>query len=186
MFEFLIIPGFITASILTALTITAVIMLSRRGWRLTAAVIVSTVVALVASIPLGGIVAIVVAAVRYGTFEYDSAAAICDYNIDIPPSATNITLNKTVSGHKARFTITERELTTWIGTVIAKRANEPMVDYVPDTLTPEDFDSKFGQMGWEYPPDNYGLFSPISANGAGFLIWYSPVQQMAYMDAGYW
>jgi hypothetical protein len=75
---------------------------------------------------------------------------------------------------------------TWIGSVISNRSDEPTIDYQPPKMTTEAFDATFGQFGWPYPPDNYGLLTPFSANGAGFLIWYSPAQQMAYIDAGYW
>ena len=50
----------------------------------------------------------------------------------------------------------------------------------------EYFKSRFGETGWECPPDCIELAGPWAPNGAGFTIWYSQSQGMAYLHAGYW
>jgi hypothetical protein len=191
MLEFLVIPIQITVLILTVLTVAAVAGLTvKRKWKFASALTLSIVISAVAFIPLCAIVLRLVHSVRYGRFEYAEATSISDRHVEIPPSATNIEVYKSYTGHQARFMVTEEHLNSWLVKVISTYEGywdgEPEMNYNLSELSQTEFDKRFGQFGWTYDPSIYELLGPHAPNGAGFLIWYSPAQQMAYMDAGYW
>ena len=190
MFVPFILPFQITATALGVLVVCAVLILPRFGMKLVPAILLSLLLAGIAFIPLCAGIKSVVDSARFGGFAYGSTASITDPYIEIPPSATDITVYRTGMGHHTRFTVPEDELQKWLVGVRAEYERswhgDPMITASTRALTRDDFAVEFGTFGWEYPPDNFELVGPSAPNGAGFSIWYSPNQGKAYLRAGYW
>lgn len=185
-----ILPFQITVVVLGVLVICAAVVFPRFGMKLVPAILLSFLLAGVAFVPLCAGIKSVVDAARYGGFAYGSATSITDPYIEVPPSATDITVYRTGMGHHARFTVAEDKLQTWLAGVRAEYEQswhgEPMIAATPFALTRDAFEYKFGTFGWEYPPDNSELLGPSAPDGGGFSIWYSPQQGKAYLRAAYW
>lgn len=144
-------------------------------------------------VPALVVVGICVDAVRYGRFEYANGSQIRDPYVEIPQSATNITLHKSSMGHSVRFSIDEAALREWMDTVTKRRRkfanatpferDEPLGN---STLAHRYWHQIFGQHGWAAPADVIRYKGWRSGRGAGFDVWYSPELHTAYIDAGYW
>ncbi len=137
-------------------------------------------------------IGLIVDAIRYGQFEYRTAAEIDDPYVEIPHNSTEITLHKYASGHEVRFTSEQEDLVTWMHSVVNRRqqlANAtPFEKY--QALKGDDlqrlWDHDFGRRHWPMPDDVVRYQGSRSARGSGFDVWYSPSSRTGYVRAGYW
>jgi hypothetical protein len=125
---------------------------------------------------------------RFGIFHYDNFAEVNDWRVGryLPDPARDITLEKPAhtNGFRAKFKISKAELENWFDESWA-RGQEISVDTREEAqkiVATEDF----SDLGWPPLPDAVQYVGPIKSNGAGYIIWYSKSQGIAYEDAGYW
>lgn len=158
-----------------------------------------TLAAMLLFIPsCAGIMAIV-DAVRYGRFDYPSAADIPrDGYIELPESAVKIALYRHASGHRARFSIDTESLRTWID---ERRSQRPDLNHAHDDdewtastdqspdglrLKQEIFSRRFPDTGWLYDPKLVELHVSRSDRGGGYTVWHNPASGDTYLSAAYW
>jgi hypothetical protein len=123
---------------------------------------------------------------RFGVFEHADFTSINDWRVEhyFPEAATNITLEKDRGGFRARYSISNSDLEKWLDNIwhewrdISHRTREKAQAIAS---TPQ-----FDDLGWVLPKGAVKYEGPRKRNGAGFTIWYSESQGIAYEDAGYW
>lgn len=145
-------------------------------------------------LPLLLAVGFVVDAFRYGEFTYASAAEIGDPNVEIPATATDITLYKSASGHTVRFQVDQELLLRWMDSVAQKRREytSDNTAFVRDAEEPDLefrrylFDTAFGHYDWPMPADVVRYQGWRSGRGGGYDVWYSPATRTGFIAAAYW
>ncbi|WP_442481331.1 hypothetical protein [Aeoliella sp. SH292] len=130
--------------------------------------------------------------VRFGTFQYATFGDVDDVRVEryLPPAATDIRVRKHMQGFDAKFRISESALDRYL---------ESLWDEYGDGSTfsrAEYQESKqrisrshpFLDDPKEWPPltNPVEFQSPTAPNGAGFTIWYSKEDGVAYERASYW
>ncbi|WP_145247185.1 hypothetical protein [Aeoliella mucimassa] len=148
-------------------------------------------VACVAFIPSCVLIQVAIDKVRFGEFEYSSAADIHDRRVDgwMPRQASNIRLFKHAGGFQAKYQIEQAELEAFIDREwkewgrysVVSRSDIEQGRFV--STMREDFRYP-PETGSDTPLKTYS--SPVAADGAGFTIWYDPETATAYQEAGYW
>lgn len=187
MFVPLVLPIQITA-VLFLVALFAICLFAREARSASIALVLAVLLFIPSCLGIG----FIVDALRYGQFEYKTAAEIKDPYLKIPPTATSVTVQKYASGHECRFTCEQEALLKYLDTVVDRRkqfANpEP---FKRDQQNSDDtlrmmWDQDFGQRGWSMPNDVVRYQGWRSARGAGFDVWYSPSSQTGFISAGYW
>ena len=128
---------------------------------------------------------------RYGEFQHDDAKRLNDGYVQLPTDATEITLHKYASGHELKFKTTKASLETWMTELTNHRLKYMNVTPFEPGDSHPNFDAKgfanlFGRHGWQYPADAVIYRGWRSGRGSGFDVWYSDVEQSAYIHASYW
>ena len=54
------------------------------------------------------------------------------------------------------------------------------------TVDPAAHDLYYGDLGWPHLENATEFYSPTAVNGAGFSVWFSDSEGVAYQHAGYW
>ena len=154
--------------------------------------LVACLLGLVAFVPSCAGIMKIVDARRFGLFTYDTAADVRDFRVEryLPPTARNITLHKQAQGFRARYTISETELKSYLDDLWARYGHSSIVQR-GESLDGEDVPEEchqgvYGDLGWPHLPDAVAFSGPSAANGAGFVVWYSRSRQVAYQLARYW
>ncbi|MGB7346114.1 MAG: hypothetical protein WBD20_17990 [Pirellulaceae bacterium] len=129
---------------------------------------------------------------RFGVFQHANFPEVDDFRVEryLPPAATNITIDKQAQGFRAKFSLTRKQLDTFMKDVWDAHGDAD-VSPAEETAEPRTVDAgfqqmKYGDLGWPHLPDAIEFGGPYASNGAGFSIYYSPSQQVAYQHAGYW
>ena len=128
---------------------------------------------------------------RFGIFKHDDFDAVNDFRVEryLPPSATNIVLDKYSSGYRAKFAIDAESLDRFIDEHWDRYGDQSVVrrgELSPsDPTDPQVHQIEFGDLGWPILPDGTERFGPMAPNGAGFSIWYSPSLGIAYQRGSY-
>ncbi len=108
----------------------------------------------------------------------------------MPETAKDITVEQRSQGFRAKFKIDKQKLNDWLDQYwerYGKHASEPRSPVEePQPIKPEEFEFQFADLGWPPISDAVEYEGPRAANGAGFTIWYSESQGVAYQHAGYW
>ena len=130
--------------------------------------------------------------VRFGTFHHASFAEVDDFRVEryLPPAAADIRLRKHMQGFDAKFRISESNLDRYLESlwdeygdfsIISRREYEQAKQ---GTTQP----APFLDNPQEWPPLTKPVEykSPMAPNGAGFTIWYSKEDGVAYERASYW
>ncbi|HYW81538.1 MAG TPA: hypothetical protein VE890_18280 [Thermoguttaceae bacterium] len=129
---------------------------------------------------------------RFGVFTYATFDDIGDFRVQqcLPPAATNITIDKTAYGFRAKYTITGPQLDAYVGELWEKYRDESAAEREDPSsmkaIDPESHKSSYGDLGWPLLQDAKEYRSPTARNGAGFSIWFSPSKGVAYQRTGYW
>jgi hypothetical protein len=181
-----ILPLQITATLWAASIVTVWFLAPRFGKKRAPYVTLAVFIAFALFIPSVKGVMDIVDGYRFGVFEYSDSASINDWRVEryFPDAATNITLEKDRGGFRARYSISKVRLEKWLDHLwdewrdLAHKTRERTQAVVE---TPQ-----FDDLGWQLPKDAAKYSGPRKRNGAGFTIWYSEKDGIAYEDASYW
>ena len=188
----LVLPAQITLAILLGCVgvATAVAPCARR--KRLPVFLVASLLAMVAFIPGCLVVMRVIDARRFGVFEYAAFEGVADARVErfLPPAATRITLEKRAGGFRARFRIEEVQLRAFVDSSWNQYGDRSIVkrsEQNPSALAAAGLQRlRFGDLGWPPLDDAQEYQGPTAANGAGFVVWFSPSMGIAYEWAGYW
>jgi hypothetical protein len=136
---------------------------------------------------------------RFGLFEYAEYAAIGDEHVcrSLPTSAKAIVVDQQEFRNRARYQISLDDLKAWHEarwTASDWSTNEGISSRAPadrpqrsDNRNPqaEEFAHLFGGLSWSMPDDAVQYSGPATSRGAGYTIWYSPSQEVAYHYTSY-
>jgi hypothetical protein len=161
-------------------------------WKRGKTFLIISLIACVAFIPSCVGIMAVIDTQRFGVFEYDAFGDVNDFRVEryLPPAATAITIDKYPQGFRARYSVTETDLIAYLDDIWAQYGDMSVVKrgemYAMETVDPEHHDLQYGDLGWPPLENATEYHSPTAANGAGFSVWFSPREGIAYQRAGYW
>lgn len=129
---------------------------------------------------------------RFGIFHYAAFDDVNDFRVErfLPPTAQNITLEKSAMGHRARYAIKQRDLQNYVDRLwreYGQLSAVPRGQVADGTLAKyESFEHHFTDLDW--PPMTRALTfqSPIEADGGGATYYFDQASSVAYHRAGYW
>jgi hypothetical protein len=192
MFWFIIMPYNITFLMLAGIVISATIAAPRYGVKRRPVFWWGTFIAFFTSIPTCAATLKIVDHFRLGEFTYSSFQEVNDWRVEryMPDGATDITMLKTYNGYHAKYKIDKHSLESWIEKFL--HVNWPK--YRGSGIGSDDyleieyawFELVFCDTGWKLPKDVIRCKSASSGNGAGFQVWYSESEGMAYEISAYW
>ncbi|MEZ6035725.1 MAG: hypothetical protein R3C17_21720 [Planctomycetaceae bacterium] len=191
----LVLPIQITSCILAAViaVIAVVTVISPiRKWGRPKTFAVLTIISFVSFIPSCVGVTSIVDAYRFGTFQYASFTELQDFRVErfVPKKARNITVNKYAMGHKAKYTISESELKSYLDQLWdahGKQSAIPRKDLENDAVVaPEDIKADFSGLDWPVLENAVEYHSPVEADGGGATYYFSRESSIVYHRAGYW
>ena len=161
-------------------------------WKRRSTFLIASLIAWVAFIPVCAGIMVVIDRQRFGVFEYGAFDDVNDLRVEryLPTAATAITIDKLPQGFRARYTITEPELIRYLDDLWT-RYGELSIDKRGEAHSISERDreyceSLFGDLEWPPLDDAIVHESPRARNGAGFSVWYSPKECLAYQRACYW
>lgn len=187
-----ILPIQITAYIIGSLIVTATLVAPLAKWRRQPILLGASLLGMLAFVPSCMGIMSALDARRFGVFGYASFADVNDARVQryLPPDARNVTVDKYPEGFRARYAITHEELMSYLDELWAKHGDRSVVPRgvmsAAMTVDGESFKLRFGDLGWPPLEGASEYCSPIAANGAGFSVWYSPKERIAYQRTGYW
>ena len=188
----IVLPAQITLAIMTtfvvAATIVAALLRTKPGivfWFCSA-------IAFVAFIPSCAGLMSVLDSRRFGVFRYASYKDVQDFRIEryLPPAATRITLEKTPTGHRAKYTIPEADLRAYLNqlwTAYGKASavsRDELSDGTPATA--EEMRTEFDGLGWPPLQNALKYHSPVEPDGGGATYYVDPTTNTVCHRAGYW
>ncbi len=188
MFWSAILPFQITAVLWAIIIVAITYYAPKLGRKRVSTARLSITLAFLMFIPSCMVIETVVAPLRFGVFHYDSFEQVNDWRVEryLPEPATDITLEKPAhtNGFRAKFSIGKVALENWLdatwdqasGYAIDSREEAQKVASSPD----------FDDLGWPPLADAVRYEGPRKSNYAGFTIWFSESDEIAYEDAGYW
>jgi len=188
----LILPAQITFWLLLAVVASLTALAPRVNWKRGHAFNISLVVALLAFVPSCTGVMTILDAQRFGIFQYSSFTDIHDLRIQrfLPTQAQSIELEKYAWGHRAKYSITQSELTQILDGLWHKYGPSSATprDKLDDgkTVTDESFKHVFHGLDWLLPPEAIEFRSPVERDGGGATYFFDPKTETAYHRAGYW
>lgn len=127
---------------------------------------------------------------RFGVFEFTSVNQIDDPHIDwaIPQAATEITIEKYGQGHRAKYTISESELRSFIEQRWASYPNPAVTKeewYERGKADAETMEFNFGHLPWSQLNDPIELNGPMAGDGAGVTYYFEDTSNTVYHRASY-
>jgi hypothetical protein len=189
MFASLVAPFFITLAIFAVSTI---VWASRAGRKKCPRVKMVAVVAIcwvMFFIPTCGAVNMLVDEFRYGNFHYDTAREIHDFYIQVPDSATDISVYKSVSGHCLKAKCDKATIISWLHEL--KKGGRRFSNGIVEEIVATDyhvyglkdhFPQEVGALGKEI----IKIEGPRASNGAGFTVYCDEKSGWCFILAGYW
>jgi hypothetical protein len=176
------------AAVVAAMTLSAPLL----KWKCGKTFLITALLGLVALIPSCAGIMTVLDKHRFGVFHYATFGEVADFRVEryLPPTSTDITIEKKAMGFRARFNIKESELIAYLDD-LWKRYGDRSIDTRTDfqsgsIVKPEEIEFHFKDLGWPPLADATLYNGPRASNGAAFQIWYSKSQGLAYARAGYW
>jgi len=188
----LVLPFQITFCVLAGLVALLTSFAPVLKWKCRAALGVSLGLAFVAFIPSCTGIMTIVDAQRFGVFEYDSFSEVDDFRVErfLPTQARGITLDKFAVGHRAKYSISESELRSYLDGLWHQYGEYSAIprDELGDgaSASAESFDYYFGDLGWPALENAIELHSPVESDGGGATYFFDPTTNTAYHRAGYW
>ena len=185
-----VLPSKITFYILLGVLIVATIIAQsyyRKGARTCA---LGAAIAILLFVPCCTVVQKILDPYRFGVFTYPNFQSVHDFRIEryLPESATNITVNKQVTGFQAKFTISRQALDDFFERQWEARGKDSKLPR--ETPKPYDrldwFNGHIAGLGKLAPGDSIAYEGPRASNGAGFTVLYSESEGVAYQLAAYW
>jgi hypothetical protein len=192
MFWSIVLPFKITFWCIAGLITLATIAAPRIKCKRLPAFLGATLLGVLAFVPSCTAVMHVIDARRFGVFEYATFDDVDDFRVEryLPPTARAITLDKQAGGFRARFKITETELSSYLDELWENGGDRSVVKReemsAMAVVDPKSHEHQFGDLGWPHLEDATEYHSPTAGNGAGCSIWFSPSEGIVYQRAGYW
>ncbi|MGI9458251.1 MAG: hypothetical protein ACR2NU_16935 [Aeoliella sp.] len=187
-----ILPFKITLGVFSLLLATVTVLAPAFRWKRTHAVFGGTVIAMLAFIPSCSVITYGLDQYRFGVFSYADFDSVNDFRVErfLPEPATDITVKKYAQGYQARFKIDKQSLDDWFDQHwdrYSEYSVTPREEIIgARTLSANVFDREFEGLGWSPPTNVIDYEGPSAANGAGFTLWYSESDGIAYQRGGYW
>jgi hypothetical protein len=188
----IVLPFQITSGILAALVAVGTVINPIRKWGRPKTFAVLTIVAFVLFIPSCIGVNTIVDAYRFGTFQYASFDELQDFRIErfVPSTARNITVNKYAMGHKAKYTISESELKSYLDQLWDAHGEKSAIARKDlkdqSVVTPETIKTNFAGLDWPALENAVEYHSPVESDGGGATYYFSRELSVVYHRAGYW
>ena len=129
---------------------------------------------------------------RFGVFEYTSYNEVQDFRIErfLPPTARDITLEKTFMGHRAKYTITETELRKYLDGLweaYGKKSSIPRSDLKDgEPGTRDEIETVFEGLNWPKMNESVQFHSPVESDGGGATYYFDQTSGVTYQRAAYW
>ena len=129
---------------------------------------------------------------RFGVFEYTSYNEVQDFRIErfLPPTARDITLEKTFMGHRAKYTITETELRKYLDGLweaYGKKSSIPRSDLKDgEPGNRDEIETVFEGLNWPKMNESVQFHSPVESDGGGATYYFDQTSGVTYQRAAYW
>jgi hypothetical protein len=129
---------------------------------------------------------------RFGVFKYADYESVNDLRVErfLPEAATEITIDKSAGGYRAKFSISRESLDSWYDESWNRNGDSSVVVRDDEEramlISTDDFEIQYGDLGWPPLADAIEYVGPAAPNGAGFTIWYCEAEGVAYQHVGYW
>ncbi|WP_162051052.1 MULTISPECIES: hypothetical protein [unclassified Lentimonas] len=157
------------------------------------AFILSSVLAMVAFIPLCAGILNNVNDSRFGYFEYESFSDVEDSRVEryLPIRATQISIYKEPhsNGYRARYSISEPHFLAYIESLWNEYESTTDGEKLLESGSPasaEDIAHVFGDLDWK-PPSNAMIYSsPSESDGGGAIYYIDPKAGVVFQQTGYW
>ncbi len=129
---------------------------------------------------------------RFGVFHYASFAEVKDPRVEryLPTNARNISLDKNMAGHRAKYSISEAELMEYLDRLwerqgkYSARPRDEMNQGAKVSV--ESVEVEYGDLGWPVLENAVELHSPVAGDGGGATYFFDRTTGTAYHHAGYW
>lgn len=185
-------PVKITFWLLIAIVLLATIVSVKLKWSQRRTFVIASLAAIIGFIPSCSIVMRIVDARRFGVFEYASYSEVQDFRIErfLPPAAKNITLEKTSVGHRAKYSISESELKSYVDGLWVAYGNYSAVPRSNlkdgETVKSEEIETDFQGLNWPRMKAAVKFHSPVERDGGGATYFFDPTSGVTYHRVGYW
>ena len=192
MFWPVILPLQITFTVLCVAVLAMACLAPRFNWKPTKTFFLSGLLAAVVFIPSCIGVMTVVDAQRFGVFSYDNYSKVGDHRVYryLPTKSKSVALQKYASGHRAKYSISESDLTTFLDDLWSQYGKNSAISRKElndgQAVSTESIGDIFGDLGWPPLQDPIELHSPYGQNGAGATYYFDRTSGVAYHRAGYW
>ena len=195
MFASIVLPFQITVSIFAILIVVALtLLIAKKIKTLSLSRIATTLIILFIPSCIG--IQVVVDKFRYGKFQYESTTQMKDGYV-IPPSiSTDITQYHYDGYEYLRFKCELNELIRWVESEYVKYGIViPKNGFIEKTVNIDSeiykhishkFDDIFKNTNWKCPVPVTVINGPRSSRGGGYTIWYSNIDQIAYLYLNSW
>ena len=161
------------------------------GWKRIKTFFLSAFCTLFLIFPVAFGIAKIMDPLRFGIFHYQNHAAISSQKIArwLPPAAKDITVNQTMGGFEAKYSIGHNEMKDWLDRHWVERGSRA-VESREEAKSEDTYyfidEKSAAKLGWTFPVDVSIHPGPRGTNYAGFTIWFSEAEGIAFHDAGYW
>jgi hypothetical protein len=188
----ILLPLEVTFLLLAGIVVAMTLMAPLLKWKRGKTFLIAALLGSVAFIPSCAAIMTTLDKHRFGVFEYSSYDEVDDFRVEryLPPTSTDITLEKSASGFRAKFRIKESDLIAYLDDLWSRYGDRSAVTRAESpngsVVNPDEFKLRFGDLGWPPLLDAHEYRGPVARNGAGFSIWYSKSKGLAYECAGYW
>lgn len=192
----LVLPFKITCVVMIVLVAAVTLAAPLVRWKRWNMLGLSVVLAAMAFIPSCAGIMTVIDTQRFGVFHHATFDEVNDPRVEpwFPTAATDIRLHKSMQGFQAKYSIAEADLKKFMDGIwsrygqystMSRTQIQTQLDAGRLAVTsPADLNE--GSPDWPPLTNPVVYMSPRAANGAGFTIWYSVEDGVAYQEAGYW
>lgn len=161
-------------------------------WDRKNAFLISTILACLAFLPFCMGIKSILDAQRFGIFQYAAHDDVDDFRIEryLPMNARDITLDKSMMGHRVRYSISKTDFMQYLDEQWRKYGESSAIsrDEMPNgtAVMPEMFNQHYGDLNWPPLGNAREYSSPIQGDGGGATYYFEEDSGMAYHYAGYW
>ena len=188
----IVLPFKITLGISATFIAVTILVSPSFKWRRGKAILISTLIAFLAFLPVCAGVGSIVDSRRFGIFQYETYAEVCDFRVEryLPPTARDITIEKYAMGHRAKYKTTLNELTAYLDALWAEangRSALSRAELEYGKSTPRDhYDYSFDGLNWTMPETAIHFHSPVQSDGGGADYYFDSEDETVLQHAGYW
>ena len=193
MFWPFVLPFRITCCVLIVAVIALTAFASPKAWSRVKALLLYSVIGVIAFVPSCTGVMVAVDAFRFGDFNYGSYDDIQDARFQryMPESATDIQMRKRPGGFDARYKLSPEAFDSYLDSLwlqygeLSSVARGGFSDEgkVVDTDT---FNQRFGDPGWDCPADAIVYYGPSESDGGGAVYYVDSDSNLVFQHTGFW